>query len=601
MTELTQLIQNLTDLQKREAVDRAVTAQRTESIFILLVAITEASQAKFVKFLEAFSSSYPPQLNIPSSSYHNCPSFESHELESITTGVGDTNVIYREELVEDSVNSELATVFSQNSSNPSEEEEDDSLKLELIPQYFFVETEDVDSLTSMSLPIEEVEAPEIMEFSKLNSVKLDKTCDSKMDSSMDFITHLQLNCKHYSYLRLDFTNSIIDRGKWFDGSVLNDDYKGNFHYEGVLKFGYHIKRVFDDSKVYLLVKNVARYVASKMFVKMPMSIACKLGRGRDAFLVQLKMGKPNNKLLLGKCLFMVINSAPMIYDRGKLFDFLKGYFSLAETYKIGVDTTIFCELVLLGSILKDNYKEEWVYQLVLKHGSQVNWLVATWIIFVSMIITNVESKKWTAAFSETNRLLFFLLARVLRTKRTHKWYFQVLGRKRAGICLLQLTYELPKVIAVQFLLLKYVVESTKVDIPAAEFSCQPSRVLNSVIDHKFSCCIPLWSLNCGVKVIKIPTTAKVPCGESLMTIVARQEGDVLHILLIELKFLLMLIAPVPTIVRTPILFSTVGFFLHLQLLTSHTGESFLIPENTLMADWYSNLMGLWRTFISFTL
>ncbi|XP_026445320.1 uncharacterized protein LOC113345880 [Papaver somniferum] len=268
--------------------------------------------------------------------------------------------------------------------------------------------------------------------------------------------------------------------------------------------------------------------------------------GSEDFLVQLKKVKLHNKLLIDKYLFMVINSAPFIYDRGKLFYVLKGYFSLAETYKIGFDTTTFCELVLLGSILKNNYKEERVYKLVLKHGSQVNWLVATWIIFVFMVITNVESKKWSAALSESNRLLFFLLARVLRSKRTHKWYFQLLGRKRAGICLLQLTYELPEVIAVQFLRLKHVVESTKDDIPVAEFSCQPIRVLNSVSDHKFSCCIPLWSFNCGVKDIKILTAAKVPYGESLMTTVARQEGD---------------------------------------LLTSHTCESFLIPENTLMADW----------------
>ncbi|KAI3842850.1 hypothetical protein MKX03_008640, partial [Papaver bracteatum] len=113
------------------------------------------------------------------------------------------DVIDGEEIVEDSTNTELVTEFSENSSTPLED--DDSHELELIPPYFFVE-------------VEEVETPVTIEFSKLNPVKVDKMMDSKMESSKDFITHLDLNCKNFLYLHLDFTHSIFDRGKWFDGS-----------------------------------------------------------------------------------------------------------------------------------------------------------------------------------------------------------------------------------------------------------------------------------------------------------------------------------------------------------------------------------------------
>ncbi|KAI3854489.1 hypothetical protein MKW92_050120, partial [Papaver armeniacum] len=75
------------------------------------------------------------------------------------------------------------------------------------------------------------------------------------------------------------------------------------------------------------------------------SIVCHLGSGRDDFLVQLKMGKMSNKLLIEECLFMVMNYARWIYDRGKVFDILKEYFYFAVTSKFDVDTITSCELV----------------------------------------------------------------------------------------------------------------------------------------------------------------------------------------------------------------------------------------------------------------
>ncbi|KAI3914242.1 hypothetical protein MKW92_027851, partial [Papaver armeniacum] len=73
-----------------------------------------------------------------------------------------------------------------------------------------------------------------------------------------------------------------------------------------------------------------------------------------------------------------------------------------------------------------NDKEELVYELVLKHGSQVELSVKTWILFVFIIASNGVSNKMTATLSEGNRFLLLLLVRVVSIKKAHKWSIQVL-------------------------------------------------------------------------------------------------------------------------------------------------------------------------------
>ncbi|KAI3869480.1 hypothetical protein MKW92_042583, partial [Papaver armeniacum] len=68
-----------------------------------------------------------------------------------------------------------------------------------------------------------------------------------------------------------------------------------------------------------------------------------------------------------------MNSARWIYDRGSVLDVFKGCFSITVTYRFGVDTITSYELVIVRSILMGNDKEELVYELVLKHGSQVEF------------------------------------------------------------------------------------------------------------------------------------------------------------------------------------------------------------------------------------
>ncbi|KAI3935470.1 hypothetical protein MKW98_027610, partial [Papaver atlanticum] len=168
------------------------------------------------------------------------------------------DVIDSEEIVEDSINTELVTDFSRNSSTPLD---DDSHELELIPPYFFVESEDGYSLTGRSLPFEEVETPERIEFSK------------------DFITHLVLNFKNFLYLHLDFTHSIFDRGKFVDGSVVIDDYHGRTVDELVLKHGYRFNSLFRNSFAMVLVEDGYTGDGHYLLVKMlQLGIMCFKGK-----------------------------------------------------------------------------------------------------------------------------------------------------------------------------------------------------------------------------------------------------------------------------------------------------------------------------------
>ncbi|KAI3899962.1 hypothetical protein MKW92_034885, partial [Papaver armeniacum] len=171
------------------------------------------------------------------------------------------DVIDSKEIVEDSINTELVTDFSRNSSTPLEDEDDDSHELELNPPYLFVESEDVNSLTGRSLPFDEVKTPEQIEFSK------------------DFITHLVLNCKNFLYLHLDLTHSIFDRGKFVDGSVFVDDYHGRTVDELVLKHGYRFNSLFRNSFEMFLVEDGYTSDGNYLLVKMlKLGIMCFKGK-----------------------------------------------------------------------------------------------------------------------------------------------------------------------------------------------------------------------------------------------------------------------------------------------------------------------------------
>ncbi|XP_026457328.1 uncharacterized protein LOC113358038 [Papaver somniferum] len=225
-----------------------------------------------------------------------------------------------EELVEeDSTNSELVTDFSRNLSIPLEEEEDDSLNLEFIQSVFFDGNEDsvdVDLeegkpipyfshlMDNMGSQFEIVASKRVRSFDNLNP---DTSFEGYYEHSKDLITHLKLNCKNNPYLHLDFTRSIFDRGKWFDGSVLNNDYKGDFVYELSLKDGYRFNWFFMDSITFVLVKNGDIADTGNLFVKMLLW---------DIMYFKNK-GVSSHQLASEKSSYPCFNLTGGVFDRGK--------------------------------------------------------------------------------------------------------------------------------------------------------------------------------------------------------------------------------------------------------------------------------------------
>ncbi|XP_026402465.1 uncharacterized protein LOC113298035 isoform X1 [Papaver somniferum] len=352
--------------------------------------------------------------------------------------------------------------FTQNSSIPSEEEEDDGcLDFDLlIPSFFFYEEEDLSD--EVSFHPNEVRGTY-------------SSCEKHQSLKELVIHHSGLLSKDCSPILSDYSRSIFDREVHVDG---------------------------------------------KLFVELPESIACHLGSDKDDFLVLHKTSKMSYKLLIDECLFMDMNFARWIYDRGKVFDVLKEYFSFAVTYRIGIDTMTSCEVAPVGSILLGNYKEELVNELILKHGSQVVLLVDTWIVSVLMIVSNGMNNKMIAALPERNKFLLLMSARVASIKKVHKGSVQMLS----------------------------VIESEEDYITTTELYWKLLRAVNSSSDHKYSCFIPPWSLN--IREEDMSTSAKFFRVDLFRVIIDRQEGDVHHILLRESQKLSVLIFSAYTIART---------------------------------------------------
>lgn len=247
----------LSNLRLKYYIEELVSSPNRNQNFLNLLGLISDAERKLESLLQTTAPTHVPTSE----------EISVEVVEVIETMKVEDEMDIEELVEEDSVDSEF-TDLSRNSSTPLEEEDIDSLDLELIPQFFFAETEDADSLTGLSLLFEEVENPEIMEFSKLNPVRPDKMNDGKTESSKDLITHLKLNCKIYLYLHLEFTRSIFDRGKLFARSVLIDDTKRKFVYELGLRDGYRFNWSFMDSIANVLVKNGDTAGGGKLFVKM---------------------------------------------------------------------------------------------------------------------------------------------------------------------------------------------------------------------------------------------------------------------------------------------------------------------------------------------
>lgn len=104
------------------------------------------------------------------------------------------------------------------------DENDDSIELDFISKFFYVDNEDVDSLTGMRSQPEEVSTPEMIDFSELNQLKIDEVYGSALDfhSNKFEITfenseYLKELFHHSKLLFLDcFSLHLVDARSLFD-------------------------------------------------------------------------------------------------------------------------------------------------------------------------------------------------------------------------------------------------------------------------------------------------------------------------------------------------------------------------------------------------
>ncbi|XP_026455136.1 uncharacterized protein LOC113356261 [Papaver somniferum] len=108
------------------------------------------------------------------------------------------------------------------------DDEKDSLNFELIPPFFFIEKEDVDSLHGVRLQFEEHSKLETNGFSGLNQIKIGEVTDSALEfyfnkfeekfenheyfKELLSIFYIKLNCVACSSSLLNATRSLFDRG-----------------------------------------------------------------------------------------------------------------------------------------------------------------------------------------------------------------------------------------------------------------------------------------------------------------------------------------------------------------------------------------------------
>ncbi|KAI3888672.1 hypothetical protein MKW92_011656, partial [Papaver armeniacum] len=110
-----------------------------------------------------------------------------------------------------------------------------------------------------------------------------------------------------------------------------------------------------------------------------------------------------------------------VFDRGKGSDSIKRFFSYTGKYKYGFVTFPPCVIFLLWSALLEQYNRELDCKLFPSHGypPALRFLNSLSIRIVYDVAISGELNL-DAKFSEGNKLLFQLLARVVRFNKAHK-------------------------------------------------------------------------------------------------------------------------------------------------------------------------------------
>ncbi|KAI3956644.1 hypothetical protein MKW92_035616, partial [Papaver armeniacum] len=102
-----------------------------------------------------------------------------------------------------------------------------------------------------------------------------------------------------------------------------------------------------------------------------------------------------------------------VFDRGKESDIIKGFSNSVGEYECDVVTFCSCVFVLLGSLLLESYDQNLGCELFPRHGYSSKFQFLNWLVRRIAYVAK-SGCKWNldAQFSESNRFLFLLLARV---------------------------------------------------------------------------------------------------------------------------------------------------------------------------------------------
>ncbi|XP_026447388.1 uncharacterized protein LOC113347914 isoform X1 [Papaver somniferum] len=156
-------------------------------------------------------------------------------------------------------------------------------------------------------------------------------------------------------------------------------YNGNCVHELISKYGYPPDGFFSETVACMFTNGEFTDTASSvLFGKIPETEAWCLGD----FLLQLKMSKMSYKLIVDEGLLVTIKSVRRIYDRGKMFDSVKGCTFSASAYESCANTITSWETDLIGSLLKYVYNGDSVCKLIQEPGYRLDMLFESSDVFV---------------------------------------------------------------------------------------------------------------------------------------------------------------------------------------------------------------------------
>ncbi|XP_026446684.1 uncharacterized protein LOC113347276 isoform X2 [Papaver somniferum] len=297
----------------------------------------------------------------------------------------------------------------------------------------------------------------------------------------------QLFSKKSSYLGLNLTGSVFDRGRGFDpmgryslidnayrfcydwlfssslfvlkvGSVSNSYCSGKFTQELINKHGFESDPLFYDSAQWVLAKTgkilllgTARSLNIVVYFYLYFDDTCSLfDRGKCVVIFSFSYWKLHIQLIPSfryKTNFWDIHSVHVcghaneirgalklldcwVYDRGKVVYVFKRGSYFVDAYKVGVDTNTSGVTILNWLISLNLFHENLLYEMVFRHGFLLDSLFLNSRCIVLLKNDDGDRFQLFIDTSESNyQILLFLLDRVVETGKT----LELLGRPLGNI------------------------------------------------------------------------------------------------------------------------------------------------------------------------